>query len=135
MDPHALDDAFLQRVDELCQPGDVVEFVECELGDQPCLFGEPRRDRITVLGIDQRFEVGRADRVELVDTPLHAVDRRSALFDERFSPLDEQLQLARYRIVLDHWQIGFAQHCPGDRGRVYRIGLASGARGGAGTRH
>jgi len=70
MGPHLLDDAFFNCVDGLRQPGDVVQLIACEFGDQPRLVSEPRRDRSTMLGKDQRFEFRRADRVQLVDAPL-----------------------------------------------------------------
>jgi hypothetical protein len=63
------------------------------------------------------------------------LNRRGALFDESFSSLDEQLQLARYRIVLGHLADRVRAARPGNRGRVDRIGLASSAREGTGTGH
>jgi hypothetical protein len=53
-----------------------------------------------MLGIDQRFELARADRVELVDAPLHAVDRRGALVDESLASVTARPTSARTRVSI-----------------------------------
>ena len=77
----------LQAPNLVFEPGDVVQFVAGQLGDQPLLGREPLSQLVASF-LDSPVPRGGVAGVEVVDADQQPVDRGGALVDQGFPAVD-----------------------------------------------
>lgn len=87
--------AFLEGLDVHTEAADIGKFGARELGNQTRLGMKPLTDACPILLRQKRPSLRVMVRIDLMDPPQQPIDGRLSLGDEIFSPVGEELQIAR----------------------------------------